>query len=405
MRGNEFLDKMELIDPSYIEGADVMLSKKKSVLIRLGVVAACLAFTVFAGAKILSHENNKIINSDMPMLSVSEITSTMGYEGYTAYDISELVNANPWNEDFKLSTLPVYQNTFNYDENNFESGVDLDKIRKFILEIANRAGLDENNLTVTYDTPDEEEKQKIIDKFNSAGVTVPKGYFTPTKLIINSQGIEIEADSSMTATVHFEPALTVPSEYNFTHFSSYNDKCDVAEYLKTKYKSLIGIENPQADIFGGYYNIYGQQQYSVGFFEDGQDKTEKIINYNFNRVTFANDDDGKLFIVRICQPDLSVKAGDYPVISSNEARQLLIKGNFITTVPYEFSGEEFVEKTELIYRTDKNEKYFMPYYRFYVELPELKQEDGLKTYGIYYVPAVESEYISDMPVWDGSFNG
>lgn len=405
MRGNEFLDKMELIDPSYIEGADVMVSKKKSVLIRLGVAAACLAFTVFAGAKILSHENKKIINSDMPMLSVSEITSTMGYEGYTAYDISELVNANPWNEDFKLSTLPVYQNTFNYDENNFESGVDLDKIRKFILEIANRAGLDENNLTVTYDTPDEEEKQKIIDKFNSAGVTVPKGYFTPTKLIINSQGIEIEADSSMTATVHFEPALTVPSEYNFTHFSSYNDKCDVAEYLKTKYKSLIGIEDPQADIWGGDYNIYGQQQYSVGFFEDGQDKTEKIINYNFNRVTFANDDDGKLFIVRICQPDLSVKAGDYPVISSNEARQLLIKGNFITTVPYEFSGEEFIEKTELIYRTDKNEKYFMPYYRFYVELPELKQEDGLKTYGIYYVPAVESEYISDMPVWDGSFNG
>lgn len=381
-----------------------MVSKKKSVLIRLGVVAACLAFTVFAVAKILSHENKKIINSDMPMLSVSEITSTMGYEGYTAYDISELVNANPWNEDFKLSTLPVYQNTFNYDENNFESGVDLDKIRKFILEIANRAGLDENNLTVTYDTPDEEEKQKIIDKFNSAGVTVPKGYFTPTKLIINSQGIEIEADSSMTATVHFEPALAVPSEYNFTHFSSYNDKCDVAEYLKTKYKSLIGIENPQADIFGGDYNIYGQQQYSVGFFEDGQDKTEKIINYNFNRVTFANDDDGKLFIVRICQPDLSVKAGDYPVISSNEARKLLIKGNFITTVPYEFSGEEFVEKTELIYRTDKNEKYFMPYYRFYVELPELKQEDGLKTYGIYYVPAVESAYISDMPVWDGSFS-
>ena len=135
MRGNEFLDKMELIDPSYIEGADVMVSKKKSVLIRLGVVAACLSFTVFAGAKILSHENKKI-NSDMPMLSVSEITSTMGYEGYTAYDISELVNANPWNEDFKLSTLPVYQNTFNYDENNFvklKKGIIVHKVWKVSL--------------------------------------------------------------------------------------------------------------------------------------------------------------------------------------------------------------------------------------------------------------------------------
>ena len=31
-------------------------------------------------------------------------------------------------------------------------------------------------------------------------------------------------------------------------------------------------------------------------------------------------------------------------------------------------------------------------------------DDGLKAYGAYYVPAVESAYISDMPVWDGSFN-
>lgn len=52
------------------------------------------------------------------------------------------------------------------------------------------------------------------------------------------------------------------------------------------------------------------------------------------------------------------------------------------------------------------DKIYMPYYRFYIELPELENSFGseLKHYGIYYVPAVESKYISNMPVWDGSLN-
>lgn len=40
----------------------------------------------------------------------------------------------------------------------------------------------------------------------------------------------------------------------------------------------------------------------------------------------------------------------------------------------------------------------MPYYRFYVELPEEKRA-GLNNYGAYYVPAVEKEYLTNMPVF------
>ena len=73
----------------------------------------------------------------------------------------------------------------------------------------------------------------------------------------------------------------------------------------------------------------------------------------------------------------------------------------MTSVPFEIPGEEFVKKVELIYRTEGYDEYYMPYYRFYVEIPEAELENRLKTYGAYYVPAVESSYISDMPVWDG----
>lgn len=61
-------------------------------------------------------------------------------------------------------------------------------------------------------------------------------------------------------------------------------------------------------------------------------------------------------------------------------------------------------KIDYVYRTSTTEKLFMPYYRFYVEFPDMKHENGLNDYGAYYVPAVEGRYIENMPVWDGSFN-
>ena len=42
MRGNELLDKMELIDPAYIEAADAAPNKRKSVWAKWGTLAACL---------------------------------------------------------------------------------------------------------------------------------------------------------------------------------------------------------------------------------------------------------------------------------------------------------------------------------------------------------------------------
>ena len=42
MRGNELLDKMELIDPIYIEAADTAPSKRKSIWAKWGTLAACL---------------------------------------------------------------------------------------------------------------------------------------------------------------------------------------------------------------------------------------------------------------------------------------------------------------------------------------------------------------------------
>jgi hypothetical protein len=344
--------------------------------------------------------------SDLPMLTVGDNTSSsMGFEGYLAYNSSELVNANPWNESLALSTLPVYRNLLTYDESSIASGADWGKMRSLLLEVAERLGLDTDSVTVTDNTPDEELKQQIIEKFEAVGDTVPDGYFDPTELIVEADGLRITVDQSMTVAVSFQPAIALPEAYHFTaDASSYEEMEAVAEYLKTEYRDFIGMENPQVNIYGGDYTYDGQQMYRIEFFDASGTDAEQIVQYNFDRVAFYCNDEGELFLARVYQPDLSEKVGDYPIITSEQALELLVNGTYLTTVPYEMPGAEYVKKVELVYRTGQQETYYMPYYRFYVELPEAEQENGLKTYGAYYVPAVSAAYLSDFPTSGTNFN-
>lgn len=403
MRGNEFLDKMELIQPAYVEAADIKITKKKHFIVKWGAVAACIALMVFAGIRFYPQAGSEPAPG-LPMLTISDDLAGRGYEGYMANNISEIINANPWKKSSKISFLPVYENVLSYDENFIAWGADVDKMRELLLDVAHRLGIDTNNVIITDNSPDEQTKQMMTEKLENGGGTVPEGYFDPTALTIKTDEMEIQVDQSMTATVFFDPPVSLPDKYNFNHYAPRKDIAAVAEYLKKEYSEFIGIENPQINIYGGDYTIYGEQGYSIGFFDDRGNAIEQIINYNFNRVTFHCDDNGDLFIARIYQPDLSKKLGDYPIISVKQAEELLLNGNYITSVPYEVEQAKYIKKVELIYRAGNYDEVFMPYYRFYVELPEEKRDVGLKTYGAYYVPAVESSYISNMPKAAISFN-
>lgn len=121
-------------------------------------------------------------------------------------------------------------------------------------------------------------------------------------------------------------------------------------------------------------------------------------------------EDNTMWFIRYNEPKLTVKMGDYPVITAKEAEKLLEKGHYASSAPYEFPGEKYVEKVELVYRSGEYDKYIMPYYKFYVELPEESKncatevKEGMKCFGAYYVPAVDGRYITDMPTYNGEFN-
>lgn len=353
----------------------------------------CLELLVIAISLSLSINNNQIVNhhpiqkipsndlKELPQLSIGNFTSEgNGYSGIWVYDINEYTNNNPWDETMQLQTMPVYRNMVTTNDNYQHLWVDYNYMHDFLLDTAKRLKIDSNSLIIT-------------NNYN---------LYRPS-IIGKTDDIEIEV-SLDDIVIHFDSTISLPLNYHFDDFASYKEKRFVAQYIKEKYKEFINMKDPQIDIEGGDYNIDFKQSYNIEFFEVGDDAISQIINYNFNRIQFYND------MIRINYTDLSNKVGDYPIISVDQARELLENHHYITNVPYQMPGIDHVAKVELVYINNLYEKYFMPYYRFYVELPIDEVYPGefegtnMKNYGIYYVPAIESSYLTNMPTYSGQFN-
>ncbi|HHX74879.1 MAG TPA: hypothetical protein GX699_08250, partial [Firmicutes bacterium] len=148
-----------------------------------------------------------------------------------------------------------------------------------------------------------------------------------------------------------------------------------------------------------YYQVY----------DGAGNLTEKILNYNFNSVFFTPHQHGLWTIEKNNHFRSSQKIGDYPIITAEQARDLLLAGNYITPVPEEelIDGTikaEHVINVELIYIIRDNVPFFLPYYHFVVKTDIADNIPEELEYGYFYVPAVEGEYLADFPLWDGTLN-
>ena len=107
MRGNEFLDKMELIDPAYIESADAKPKKKKGVWIKWGAMAACLclvfvgAFGLFNGSQSNTLQNWSNGYKAKDYFKFCDITAEGSFSNSASLDISAI----PYDESRYFSDM------------------------------------------------------------------------------------------------------------------------------------------------------------------------------------------------------------------------------------------------------------------------------------------------------------
>lgn len=436
MRQEQIIDALNLLEDDILEETDALRRHGRPTAIRwkqmAAGIAACLVLT--SSWWVISRYRNVNINNDkepsvseipsdinsteisngsedelppegevdgLPLLSVMDFSATGAAGGFgaeMAYDVSELISGNPWSESDYFSTLPVYRNPINVDVRNYfkVTGMDAAKMWEVLQETVDRLGLDSTSLEMAGPSISIDPLEPIAIE---EAVVSAKG-----------DGIELEVDASLIAQVIFDPPVTLPDNYNNYYYASYEEKVALGEYLQDTFSNLIGWSEPTLVVSGGGYSIYGDQSYGIEFYNGEGDLTEKFLNYNFHRIEFYGYPYGnQLNRIRIFQRDCSQKLGDYPIITVEKARELLLEGKYVTSVPYEVPGEEYVASVELVYNTGLTDEYFMPYYCFYVELPEERdankeaQERGLLTYGIYFVPAVEEKYLDGKPPLHFSF--
>lgn len=377
MKNEKLLNAIGKIDDNLVQGAaPEEKSSGSKAWLRWTVAAASVAIVLLVAVSLLFNNQEPVELEALPMLSITGYQDGMGYGGLMAYDISEIVNDNPWTPDAEISTLPVYKNVRLYSSDNQITESDVEDLENLLITIAERLGLNIDRSDIIRNIPEYTTEP------------IAQGYFNDGSVSAEADGVRISVDLKMNVSV--------------------TGLKDEEECLK-----LLPMENPTTNTHGGSYNYDGERSELGSYLYDASgDLTEQIINFNFYKLSFeALSEEDALVLgwsgwgAYLTLPDLSEKVGDYPIVSIEEATELLMDGNYITTTESQIPGEEYIAKVELIYRTGLSmEEYYMPYYLFYVEIPDDARDNGLKSYSTYYVPAVEQQYISNMPLWDGSYN-
>lgn len=409
MRSEDISQALNEIDEEYIEAANEKRKPKakRSPWLKYAAAAAAMVLVVYAGINALipnppvSDDNNDFpLGSngetsyggyDLPKLIFEQSDATAyGFEGYMAYDISELENGNPWNEKMVFEVLPVYRNNSYNEVGIAYPGIGEEAMLK---------KLD----SVTNGEHGEIEYSRIGDF--SEGTGIPDDFVDRIEVISGNRKIEIQSNGGIVVTYNGFDGEELPGDISFTYTeTSEGDAYRAISYICQNYCDFIDKANTTF-VTSGEYTFDGEFSRNYRIYDFSGDAISDMLNFSFNEVQLAPNDEGKLMLIRVNDKlSCAEKIGDYPIISSDGAKDLLLEGGYITTVPYEMPGEKYIAKVELIYRSSIGENIWMPYYRFLVELPEMAQENGLKNFGAYYVPAVETEYISGLPLWNGSFN-
>lgn len=389
-------DALNHLSDEVIEEADRVRTRARSPRGKWlpWAAAACLCLAVL-GAAVLPRLGQQEAPNGLPMLKIGMESAGMGFEGLIYYDFSEMANGNPWHEGMELAALPVFRNN-SYSSAGIPHGLTQEEMEERIQTAAQALGLEVASL-----------KQDVE---GSGGGDVPPG--TITRITGYAGGVEIEADANGTLTVDFgtktHDSLPLPEEYRFEYSGTTDQEVEVVlDYLIGQYAALLNFQQPQKAIFRDR-NIYGDLDVDYRVYDAAGDDVEDLLNYSFRQADFAPDGEGNLMLIRLYDSlACTERLGDYPLISLEEARQALLEGQYITTVPYDFPGEEHVYGGELVYRGSPTEQFFIPYYRFYVDVShEFPNWDDteLKNFGAYYVPAVEHQYLEPGWQWDGSFN-
>lgn len=293
---------------------------------------------------------------------LNESAMGMGYMGLLYYSREEITDRNPWTREMVLPSLPVFRNTF----------------------LVNAAGEPDK-----YFTPAEKRVRAAeIASLLGTSLTQKDG---DGSYYLAEDGTEIIVRDNLEATLIMKAPELDPA---VTHDDPDAFEAQVAKRYTERYPELFRIKHPVYETTYDY-SFSGERYFRTRVFSRPDKDVDAILNYAFNSYHIsAVADQGVHVYIHLPGPYLFEKVQEYPLIGAEEAEAALLRGDFLTTVPYEETiTAEDIASTRLVYHTSIFSEFFQPVYEFHVELENDRQENGLITYGLYYVPALRPEYV------------
>ena len=330
----------------------------------------------------------------LPQLTPILPTEGNGFEGILVYDISEFDKNDPFDPKKKLDTLPVFKNLA-YNKKSAAYG-------NFYLTETQMKEIAE-------DQADYFGIKIISHKTNWTGLSGKDEYIYRYDLICDRMTINVYPLGGIRYEFNEEYMLKLPNELALNSNATREDKKKVVDYIVSTYneyfpcEALEGSDTVDYTFSGEYVH---SQKWLHNYYENiVYDYEQSILNFSFGEYSFELSDDLK-YVVSITVPGdytaYTEKLGDYPVIGYEKALDCLINGKYLSTVyPNELWFDGIIERdevhmTEIVYINSAGNKTFMPFYKFYVllEFTHEKSPEGLKNYGVFYVPAVNEEYLN-----------
>lgn len=376
---------LEYID----EAISYRRARKARPALRALAAAACLALSIYAGARALRPQAAPGPTPDAS-LPVLELDAGLFTDGQGAFllrmrSFSEYSFGSPWSAGAELAALPVFANPVEYapvEQNRAALSWDEEAMRERLLGLAASLGMDAG-------------EDGVVRALDSDGAL--------WSLSLSAGGVSVEVERDLSARVDFETPLELPVEFGYDSPRANYEAA--GEYFAERYASLFGINNPRWAVAGGDYYYDGvTQNYSLRVYEAGENTAESLVNYCFGGLTLIPGEDGGLRTIRL-EPVAAGSLGNYPLISLDEATELVLNGGELPNTLNTLRAEDIAGVT-LVYHIGMYDEYYMPYYCFaFVEREPFYTEvlpEGFTGYSLYYVPAVSGEYLS--PSWDGGVN-
>lgn len=305
------------------------------------------------------------VQEALPMLSLG--TDYLGDSAEIAYvsDRGQLLDLGIQDFSQLPETLPVYQNL--YAEN----------------ELRQREGWEPDYDAWT------EELQALIEQLGLEGTTEIDELHGQVRFYGSDDEV-ISVDSQQNIVLYNAVDLTLDETVDE---SSADAMEEAGRYLLQNYD--FGFSDPVSTVCS--YS----QNFSAYLYDGAGSLADQLLSLSFRGIQ-CYFSQGRLYMLSIRNTQLGDLVGNYPILTPEEAEQLLRQGAGLSMVPADSADFE-IGAMGLVYLNQPWLDYYLPFYWFRVALPEnspYQTANENHAYTLYYLPAVEPAYISDLPHWE-----